>query len=138
MNLNIQKVVTAGFLGTLAMTVLMIIGPMMGMPKMDMGQMLGPMNPIVQMPYAMGWVMHFILGIILTGIYAAVFLNLLPSDGWKRGMIFSLIPFLLKEIMVSPMMGMGLFEGGNMMMIMGGLLGHLVYGAVAGFVYGDG
>ena len=138
MNLNIQKVVTAGFLGTLAMTVLMVIGPMMGMPKMDMGQMLGPMNPILQMPYAMGWVMHFILGIILTGIYAAVFLNRLPSDGWKRGMIFSLIPFLLKEIMVSPMMGMGLFEGGNMMMIMGGLLGHLVYGAVAGLVYGDG
>ncbi len=138
MNLNIQKVVIAGFLGTLAMTVLMVIGPMMGMPKMDMGQMLGPMNPIVQMPYAMGWVMHFILGIVLTGIYASVFLNLLPSDGWKRGMIFSLIPFLLKEIMVSPMMGMGLFEGGNMMMIMGGLLGHLVYGAVAGYVYGDG
>ncbi len=138
MNLNIQKVVTAGFLGTLAMTVLMVIGPMMGMPKMDMGQMLGPMNPILQMPYAMGWVMHFILGIVLTGIYASVFLNLLPSDGWKRGMIFSLIPFLLKEIMVSPMMGMGLFEGGNMMMIMGGLLGHLVYGAVAGLVYGDG
>ena len=138
MNLNIQKVVTAGFLGTLAMTVLMVIGPMMGMPKMDMGQMLGPMNPILQMPYAMGWVMHFILGIILTGIYAAVFLNRLPSDGWKRGMIFSLIPFLLKEIMVSPMMGMGLFEGGNMMVIMGGLLGHLVYGAVAGLVYGDG
>ncbi len=90
------------------------------------------------MPYAMGWVMHFILGIVLTGIYASVFLNRLPSDGWKRGMIFSLIPFLLKEIMVSPMMGMGLFEGGNMMMIMGGLLGHLVYGAVAGYVYGDG
>jgi hypothetical protein len=138
MNLNIQKVVIAGFLGTLAMTVLMVMGPMMGIPKMDMGQMLGPMNPIVQMPYAMGWVMHFILGIVLTGIYASVFLNRLPSDGWKRGMIFGLIPFLLKEIMVSPMMGMGLFEGGNMMMIMGGLLGHLVYGAVAGLVYGDG
>lgn len=138
MNLNISKTVKAGLLGTFAMTVMMILGPMMGMPKMDMGQMLGPMNPMIPMPYAIGWVLHFVIGIILTGIYAQFLINRLPGDGWKRGMIFSLFPFLVKEIMVSPMMGMGLFDGGNLMMIMGGLMGHLVYGAVIGIVYGDG
>ncbi|MCH8010655.1 MAG: hypothetical protein IIA61_01700 [Candidatus Marinimicrobia bacterium] len=137
-DLNYQKVVLAGVAGTLAFTVLLFIGPMMGLPKMDMGQMLGPMNPMVAMPYWMGWVMHFIIGIVLTGIYAAFFVKLLPSDGWKRGAIWGLIPFLLAQIMVMPMMGMGVFSGGNVLMIMGSLMTHLAYGSVAGLVYGDG
>ena len=137
-NLNYQKVVTAGLAGTLAMTILMLVGPMMGMPKMDMGNMLGPMNPIMALPYWLGWVMHFVIGTVLTLIYAAFLMSRLPSDGWKRGMIYSLLPFLVKEIAVTPMMGMGLFEGGDMMMIIGTLMGHLAYGGVMGFVYGDG
>lgn len=135
---NWRKIGIAGLVGTLAMTILMLVGPMMGMPKMDMGNMLGPMNPIVALPYWMGWVMHFIIGTALTWIYAAFLINILPSDGWKRGVIFSLAPFLMKEIIVSPMMGMGVFEGGDMLMIIGSLLGHLVYGGVMGLVYGEG
>jgi hypothetical protein len=137
-DLNMQKVATAGLLGTLAMTILMLMAPMLGMPKMDMGNMLGPMNPIVALPYWMGWVMHFIIGTILAWLYAAYLIGYLPYDGWKRGMMFSLAPFLLKEILVSPMMGMGLFEGGDMMVIVGGLIGHLVYGGAMGYYYGEG
>lgn len=136
--INYQKVVTAGVAGTVVMTLLMLMGPVMGMPKMDMGQMLGPMNPMVKMPYAVGWVMHFIIGVILTGIYAALFLNTLPSTGWKRGAIWGLIPFVMAQLVVMPMMGMGVFSGGQIMMIMGSLIGHLVYGGVAGLVYGNG
>ena len=137
-NLNIQKVVTAGVAGTVAMTILMLVGPLMGVPKMDMGAMLGPMNPILTLPYWLGWVLHFVIGIVLTGSYGAFLINRLPSTGWQRGMIFSSLPFLLKEIAVTPMMGMGLFEGGDVMMIVGTLLGHLAYGATMGAVYGDG
>ncbi len=137
-NLNYQKVVTAGLAGTLAMTIIMLIGPMMGMPKMDMGTMLGPNNPVMTLPYAVGWVMHFIIGTAFAFVYAAFLISRLPSDGWKRGMIFSLLPFVMKEILVTPMMGVGFFEGGDMMMIIGTLIGHLGYGAVLGFMYGDG
>ncbi len=137
-NLNYQKVVTAGLAGTLAMTIIMLVGPMMGMPKMDMGTMLGPDNPVMTLPYGVGWVMHFIIGTAFAFVYAVFLISRLPSDGWKRGMIFSLAPFLMKEILVTPMMGMGLFEGGDMMMIIGTLIGHLAYGGVLGFVYGDG
>jgi len=107
------------------------------MPKMDMGQMLGPMNPMVAMPVFVGWTMHFIIGIILTGIYAAFFVKILPFDSWKRGALYSLIPFLMAQLIVMPMMGMGVFSGGNMMMIVGSLLGHLVYGGVIGFMYSE-
>ena len=135
---NIQKVVIAGVAGTVAMTVIMLIGPMMGMPKMDMGEMLGTMNPMVSMPYFMGWVMHFIIGTILTYIYAAFLIDKLPADGWQRGALYSVIPFLIMHAMLGPMMGMGFFSGGDMMAIVGSLIAHLAYGSVMGFVYGDG
>ncbi len=39
------------------------------------------------------------------------------------------------QLVVMPMMGMGLFSG-SMLAAGGSLMGHLVYGAVAGQVYG--
>jgi hypothetical protein len=38
-------------------------------------------------------------------------------------------------VVVMPMMGMGLFSG-SMVMAGGSLIGHLLYGAVVGAVYG--
>ena len=136
--LNYQKVVVAGIAGTLAFTVIMLLAPAVGLPKGDMGKMLGDMNPIMKLPYWIGWLMHIIIGTVLTGIYAAFFLKILPSTGWKRGMVWSLIPFMVAQLMLMPMMGAGVFAGGNVGMIVGSLLNHLAYGAVAGLLYGDG
>ena len=137
-NVNFTKVAIAGAAGTLAMTILMLVGPMMGMPKMDMGVMLGTMNPMMELPYLVGWMMHFVIGIILTYIYAAFLFDKLPSEGWMKGAIYSVIPFLVMQMMLGPMMGMPFFSGGEIMAIMGSLLGHLAYGGVMGYVYGEG
>ena len=89
---------------------------------------------MIEMPYFMGWVMHFIIGIVLTWIYAAFLIDRLPSDGWKRGMIYSLIPWAAMNFMAMPMMGMGVFSGG-MMAIMGGIVAHFAYGGTMGAIY---
>lgn len=136
-NVDIKKVVLAGTIGTAGMTFLMIMGPMMGMPEMNMGKMLGTMNPIMPLPEMVGWAMHFMIGILLAYIYAAFLIKSLPSTGWRRGMIFAPIPWLVKEMMMSPMMGMGFFSGGDMMMLIGGIMGHLVYGGLMGHFYGE-
>lgn len=60
-NVNYRKVVLAGISGTLAVTMLLLIGPLMGMPRMDMGQMLGPMNPMVKLPHWVGRMMQFMI-----------------------------------------------------------------------------
>ncbi len=133
-NVDFKKVIIAGIAGTAAMTALMLMAPMMGVPKMDMGEMLGTMNPMMPMSYTMGWVMHFIIGIILTWIYAAFLIDRLPSDGWKRGMIYSLIPWAVMNFMSMPMMGMGVFSGG-IMAIVGTVLVHFAYGGVMGSIY---
>ena len=112
------------------------MAPMMGMPPMDMGMMLGTHNPMMPMPYMMGWVMHFIIGIILTWIYAAILIDKLPSDGWKRGMIFSLIPWALMQIVVMPMMmNLPVLSGGDMVALMATIVAHLAYGGVMGAIY---
>ncbi len=137
-NVDFKKVVYAGIAGSAAMTVYMLMAPMMGFTKIDMGDMLGTMNPMMPMPYLMGWVMHFIIGIILTWIYAAFLINSLPSDGWKRGMIYSLIPWAVMQVIIMPMlMGQPMLSGGDMMMLMGTILSHLAYGGVMGAVYGN-
>ncbi|MCH7574847.1 MAG: hypothetical protein IIA59_06950 [Candidatus Marinimicrobia bacterium] len=134
-----QKVVICGVAGTFAMTAIMLFGPVVGMPKMDMGEMLGTMNPIMELPYSLGWMLHFVIGIILAYIYAAFLYDKLPFEGWTRGAIYSLIPFMVMQAVLGPMMGMGFFSGGDMMAIVASLIQHLVYGGVMGLVfdYGD-
>ena len=133
-NVDFKKVVIAAIAGTAAMTAIMFMAPMMGMPEMNLGAMLGGMMGMAPM---MGWVMHFIIGIVLTWIYAAFFVTVLPSTGWKRGMIFSLIPWAVMTFMVMPMMGMGILMGG-MVPAMGAVIAHFAYGGVMGHIYGDG
>jgi len=45
---------------------------------------------------------------------------------------------LLAQVVVMPMMGGGLFSSqmGGMMLVMGSLIGHLVYGAMLGCITG--
>src|SRR5215204_1775064 len=80
---------------------------------------------------ALGWIAHFMIGTVLAGLYATLFVGRLPGPVAVRGMIYSLLPWLVAQIMVMPMMGMGFFSG-SAIMAEGSLMGHLVYGALVG------
>ena len=56
-----KKSILAGVIGTAIMTVFMMIAPMMGMPKMSPPNMLSGM---LSAPLIMGWIMHFVIGIV--------------------------------------------------------------------------
>ena len=103
------------------------------MLRMDIGGMLGSvMGGIV----ALGWMAHFMIGVILAVIYAAVFAGRLPGPSAVSGALYAVGPWLTAQLVVMPMMGMGLFSG-SILAASGSLMGHLVYGAVVGSVYGD-
>ena len=131
--LNLGRGLFAGVVGTAAITMLMLGAPLMGMPKMPIGDMLGS---FLHIGSAAGWVMHVAIGLVLALIYAAWFATRLPGGPALRGAIYGFGVFLVAQIVVTPMMGGGVFSGGNMPMIAGSLLGHLVYGALVGAVYG--
>ncbi len=132
MNKQLISILRGGIIATAVMTMLMLVAPMMGMPEMPIGNMLAGFMGI---PVWMGWVMHFVIGAVLAAAYVITWKNRLPGSAVVKGMLFALIPFFMAQIIVMPMMGAGLFSGNTpapMMMVMGSLLGHLVYGAVLG------
>lgn len=134
---SILRAIWAGIAGTAAMTTLMLMGPLMGMPDMNIGKML---SGVMGTPIAIGWIAHAMVGTVLAIIYAYAFSLKLPGAPWLRGALFSFIPWFIKEGMLSPMMGTGFFESGTpapLMMAMGGLMGHLAYGIVLGTIYGS-
>jgi uncharacterized membrane protein YagU involved in acid resistance len=132
MTRNWGKAVVAGLVGTVVMTAIGLwVAPMMGIPRMNPAEMLaGAMGGNA----LLGWVGHFMIGSILAVIYAAV-APALPGPPAVRGAIYGLAPWLVAMLMVMPMMGMPAF-GGAAAMAMGSLIGHLVYGAVVGAIYG--
>ncbi len=135
---NLGRAIIAGLVGTAAMTMLTLMAPMMGMPEMNIANML---SNFMKLPAVVGWVAHFMIGVIWAIVFVSVFVGKLPGAPWLKGVLFSLGPWLLMQIMASPMMGMGVFFSSSsapMMMVVGSLMGHVVYGAILGGVYGRG
>jgi uncharacterized membrane protein YagU involved in acid resistance len=132
MNKKVVLTVKSGLIATAVMTMMMLVAPMMGMPKMPIGDMLAG---FMHMPVAIGWTMHFVIGTMLAAGYILFFKSKLPGSDLIKGILFGLIPFLMAQLVVMPMMGAGVFSsntGAPAMMVMGSLIGHMVYGAVLG------
>jgi len=132
--LNLGRGVAAGAVGTAAMTMLMLGAPLMGMPRMAIGDMLGSFLHIGSVA---GWAMHGVIGLTLALIYAGWFATRLPGGPALRGAIYGFGVFLVAQVVVTPMMGGGVFSGGNISMIAGSLGGHVVYGVLVGLIYGE-
>lgn len=130
-NFNAKRAVVGGITGTAAMTGLMLMAPKMGLPPMNVGEMLGS---VMGGSAVLGWMGHFVIGTVLAFGYGLLLASRLPGPGAVRGAIFAVAPWLMAQIVVMPMMGAGLFSG-SVLAAGGSLMGHLVYGAVLGSVY---
>lgn len=139
--MNIVAAIVAGLAGTAAMTALMYLAPSMGMPKMDILNMLGTMfiepngNAL-----GLGAVAHFMMGAIFAIVYALLWTTVgIGAAGWLWGLIFGVVHGLVVAV-VMPMMVENMHprppetERGPMM-IVGLLIGHAVFGIVVGLVY---
>ena len=133
MSQNYMKIIMAGIIGTIAMTLVGVFGaPMMGLAPMNPAAMLaGAMGGMV----ALGWLAHFMIGVVFAFGYvlAAPYLR---GPGAARGATYALAPWLMAQLAVMPMMGMPIFSG-SVMVAMGSLIGHVVYGLVVGAILGD-
>ena len=133
MERNWARAVIGGVIGTLVMTAVGLwIAPMMGLPRMNPAEMLaGQMGGNI----ALGWAAHLMIGVILALVYVLV-APFLVGPPAVRGAIYGIAPWLVLQIAVMPMMGSPVFSG-SVALAMGSLLGHLIYGAVLGAVYGS-
>ncbi|MBW8012283.1 MAG: hypothetical protein FVQ83_13790 [Chloroflexi bacterium] len=148
--MSIVGVIVAGIVATMVFSMILAMAPKMGLPEMDivglLGSMFGaPSNRMV------GWVIHFMMGVVFAFIYALVWNSGIAGEGSivASGALFGAVHWLL----VGPIMGMvpmmhaGIKSGavtepgvymtknGGMMAFMGGLVGHIIFGLVVALVY---
>ncbi len=145
--MNVLGAVAAGIAGTAAMSILMAVGPMMGMPKMDIPGMLGTMFGKPNRP--LGWILHLMMGSIFAIIYAYLWSAGIGSPTLAGGAVFGAVHWLIAGagMAMIPMMHTGIRSGevnapgmwmtkqGGMMSFVGGLIGHIVFGLVVVLVY---
>lgn len=142
MQVNVPKGILAGFIATIALSVLMVLKAAMGMmPQMNAIKMLtGMAHGMMGMPASpvVGWIIHFIIGSIIWGILFAVLIERIPGQSsTAKGLVFGTAAWVLMMVIVMPMAGAGLF---GLKLGIGApiatLILHWVYGAVLGVVYG--
>jgi len=110
------------------------VAPMMGMPKMEAAAMLGTMmgGSIV-----LGWMAHFAIGIIFAYAYIYLLNAKLPiHNNYLRGALFGFIVFVFAQVFMAVMGAMGMApampKDNMMLMIIGSIMGHILYGIVLG------
>jgi len=145
--MNVIGAIIAGLVGTGIFTIVMILAPRMGMPRMDivgvLATMFGKENRLV------GWMMHAMMGIAFGLIYAFLWSNGILAPTWLGGLVFGAVQWLVVGMIMGmmPLMHVGIRQGivsapglwmtrnGGIMAFMGGLIGHLVFGVAIALVY---
>jgi hypothetical protein len=133
---RLTQAVIGGLAGTILMTLMMYyVAPMMMSGPMDIAQMLGDM---MGMGSRAGMLAHFMIGaVVLPAIFAMVLWDKLPGgSGMMKGLVFGMALWLISQAVVMPMAGAGMFSANHpeqMMALVGGLMGHAVYGLVLGW-----
>ena len=145
--MNIVAAIVAGLVGTAAMSMVMSMGPRMGFPKMAIWEMLGSMFDS-HGKNTLGWMAHFMMGAVFALIYAALWSAGLGAPTLIGGILFGAVHFVVVGLMLGgiPVMHAGIKAGtvqapgvlmlnGGIMGLMGGLVGHILYGLVVALVY---
>ena len=134
---NLIKSMAGGLAGIVMMTMMMrFVAPMMLGHPMDIASMLANMMGV---SWVIGMVAHFMNGAVIFPLaYALVVFRFLPGPPVLRGVLWGVVLWLVAETMVMPMAGSGFFssEIGGAKAVFAALMGHLVYGALLGFISG--
>lgn len=145
----LREGIVAGFIATFAMTV--ILAAAYGLAQ-AIGDEDGPTllrwfwnlahNPVTDRPENAPFIaigLNLLVGLVLALIYTRFAEPALAGPGWQKGMLFSLIPWVISIVAFLPVMGGGFLgmdiEAGPLPVV-GNLILHLVYGAVLGGLYG--
>lgn len=131
--MNYLRILYAGFFATAAMTTIMLLIPLLGLPKLTFSTLF---MAIAGGHEVIGWVIHFIIGIIFAFIYVRFFNNLLPVvNNVGRGAIYSIIMFVFSTTGMWLLIAWGFnweLKEDMSLSVIGNILAYLMYGSVLG------
>lgn len=140
--------ILAGFLATIAMSLLLVMAYMMtGFIGDENGSQLSQWfwhlsnNDLTEgvwdIPIA-AFSINLLAGLAWALVYGGLIERRMSGPGWLRGMIFALVPWLLSLVVFFPAIGGGFFGsdlGAGPLPALGNLVLHLIYGAILGGVF---
>lgn len=137
---HVRDAIIAGSTGRMAMILLIYVGPLIGLPRIDIVSLLGSLAARnKQSAVTLGGAIHFSMGVLFALIYAALWSVGIGSPTWYWGIIFGAIHGLLVAMLALVVMRMfpqQLSEHLNSLaIIIPILLNHIVYGLVVAVVY---
>jgi hypothetical protein len=140
--------VIAGFPATVVMTMVFIGGYLFsGAFAQESGNLIGRWfwglthNTLTDSAYDIpigAYSLNLLAGLVWAGVYGYLVEPRLSGPGWRKGMLFSIIPWILSLVVFFPIVGAGFFGadlGAGPLPAIGNLISHLVFGAVLGSIY---
>jgi hypothetical protein len=141
--LKIVKAMGAGFMATIAMTIVVLAAPLIGLPKADYFSLLGALfigSASETWGTIVGVLWHFNFGvIIIPHVYVFAIYPILPNPPWLKGLIFGAGLWFILQTLMMPMIGAGFFSRHTdqpLYNVVGSLIVHLIYGTLFGSLAG--
>ena len=130
------RILIAAVVATIAMTGFMLLAPFIGLPKMNVGVLLGSLFN----SETAGWIIHILIGILFAIPYAFFFNRWIPVENrFLRGTIYGIIVFVFSEIILTIANFTGhlsFIDKENMaLMVFGNALAGMIYGTVLGVFF---
>ncbi|MGH2532021.1 MAG: hypothetical protein ACRDJW_06900 [Thermomicrobiales bacterium] len=140
--------VLSGFVATFAMTVVIVaayglssaIGAEGGntIERWFWALSHNPVTESTRDGIALAIALNLIMGLVWACVYGYFVEPRLSGPGWRKGILFALVPWALSVIAFLPIMGGGFLGAGidaGPLPVLGNLILHLVYGAVLGQLF---
>ncbi len=140
--------IASGFIATFAMTICMAVAVAMTNSIGDTGGnrlersfaalSSNELTRTVGDSFNVGMIANLVMGLAWAVVYARWAEPRLTGPGWRRGALFSLVPFALSVTVFFPIAGIGIFgidSGAGVLPVLGNLILHLVYGITLGSLY---
>jgi len=144
----VRASIASGFIATFAMTACMAVAYALanGLGDADGNAFQRQMHALsaneltsnLGDAFAIGMVLNLAMGLIWAVLYARLVEPRLTGPGWRRGVIFSILPFALSVLVFFPIAGIGVLgidADAGALPVIGNLILHLVFGAVLGTLY---
>lgn len=97
-----------------------------------------PITETTQILLPIAIILHFVAGLAWAVVYAGLIEPNLKGPGWRRGLVFALIPWVASLVVFLPLMGggpLGVSLGAGVLPILGNLVLHAAYGLTLGQFY---